>query len=139
MLEQWSTGITTQQTQLALMAQGSGSPFASMKVVLNQTNVAPTPTSKLADFTPATFDGYAPIAVGSFPTPYIGADGFVHLTWASVQFTMTGSTTPNTIYSWGLTNTAGTIWVAGNAMPAPVQMNAPPDGIIIVPDLIWGQ
>lgn len=139
MLEAWSTAITTQQVQLALLAQGSGSPFAGQKVMLFQNNLLPTPTSVLANFVEATFDGYAKQAVGTYPTPYIGADGFIHLTWPSVQFTMTGSTTPNTISGWGLTNTAATVWNGGNNLPAPVQMQGPPDGIIVVPDIIYGQ
>jgi hypothetical protein len=110
-----------------------------MKAVLFAAGGQPQNTSTLAQFTLATFDGYAAQALGSFPTPYIGADGFIHLTWGSVQWTMTGSVTPNVVTGWGLTNTAGTIWVGGNLLPAPIAMNGPPDGIIVVPDLIYGQ
>lgn len=137
-IESWTTAVTTQSVQLALLTQGSGSPFNAMKAILFQNAYQPLPTTTLAAITVATFDGYAAQAVGTYPTPYIGADQNIHLTWPSINWVMTGNTTPNIINGWGLTNTAGTVWVGGNSTPAPVNMGAINDGLTIVPDIIWG-
>lgn len=138
-IEQWQTGVTTEEVRLNLMLQGSGSAWAAPKCVLFTNNFQPTEDTVWANITEATFDGYAAATPAAPGTPYIGADGFIHVTWPSVQFTMTGETTSQTVYGWGLTNVAKTVWVGGNLLPTPIPMTDTGDAIIVVPDLIYGQ
>jgi hypothetical protein len=132
------TAITTYNVQLALMNAGSGSAWAGAKVHLAQTNVAITPTTPLASLVEATFDGYAAVSAGAPSQSFIGPDGLVYVEWEEVLFVMTGSTTTNIIYSYYLTNTASTVLLGGNALPAPVNMTAPNQGLPIEPSISYG-
>jgi hypothetical protein len=131
------TAITTTQAQLAVMTQGSGSPFASLKCVLFTNNVAPAPSSVLVNFTLATFGGYAAAAV-TFNNAYIGSDGLIHVTFSSALFVATGSGLPQTVYGYGLTNTAGTVWVGGALLATPFNLQVASDAVPITPDVVYG-
>jgi hypothetical protein len=92
MLNQALLGI---RTQLLI----PGNP----KLHLFQNNIVPSPASLLADFTEATYDGYA---AGSMPLsggPYRRTDNSFAIA-STFSFNMTGSTTPNNIYGYYLTD-----------------------------------
>jgi hypothetical protein len=131
------TAVTTSAVQEALMNQGSGSPFASLKCVLFTAGGAPVPSSTLAQFTLATFGGYTPAAVTQ-GVSYLGSDGLVHVSFAGVQFSATGAGLPVTVQGYGLTNTAGTIWVGGALLAAPIPLTVAGQAIVVEPDLVYG-
>jgi hypothetical protein len=119
------------------MTAGSGSPWGGNKVVLMTANNVPIKRSVLADFTLATFGGYAP-ANFVLQTAYVGSDGLVHLEGAGVTFVATGAGLPVTVFGYGITNAAGTVWVGGQLFDAPVTLNFASDGVTFVPDIAYG-
>lgn len=132
------TAASSSNAILALMTQGSASPWAALKAMLYTAGPAPGFSSVLSQYTAATFSGYAAASVTQGAS-YIGPDGLVHVTFASVQFTATGSAgLPQTILGYGLTNTAGTVWVGGGVLPAPVVLSLVGSGLTIEPDLVYG-
>lgn len=58
------------------------------------------PTSVLGDFTEASFDGYAPISLPGWGLPWSDVVGNAVVSSNRLQWTMTGSTTPQTVYGW---------------------------------------
>jgi hypothetical protein len=80
-------------------------------IKLFQNNIVPTPNNVLADFTEATYDGYAAqvFTVIFGPTRY--PDGSFQL-FNFANFHMTGSTTPNQIYGIYVLDFAGNLLLA---------------------------
>jgi hypothetical protein len=89
-------------------------------VHLFQNNVVPTPANVVADFTEATFDGYAAKSVTVMFGPARYADGSFQV-FAFEQWQMTGSTTPNTVYGAYILDPAGNLLLAAR-FTAPVPM-----------------
>jgi len=141
MLESWQTGVSTYALRQAALdaITAVGEILDATEAVLYQNVMQPDVNTVIGDVTVATFSGYAPSAALVFGTAYIAADGYVHVTAPSVQFTQTAITLTNTVQGWGITNGAGTLWIAGNNLPAPVTMDAIGKAIIVVPDIVYGQ
>jgi hypothetical protein len=89
-------------------------------IKLFQNNIVPTPGNVLADFTEATYDGYAAQVFTVFFGPTRYSDGsfqcFNFSTWH-----MTGSTTPNQIYGIYVLDFAGNLLLA-TRFPSVVSM-----------------
>jgi hypothetical protein len=100
------------------LTQFSAGTFGHMK--LFQNNFNPTPASILADFTEATFDGYAAQVFKMDAGPTRFADGSIG-TWNLTTFHQTGNTTPNTIYGCYLLDPSGALAIAVR-FDTPVQM-----------------
>jgi hypothetical protein len=102
----------------AIQTQMAASTFGQMK--LFQNNYVPTPTSILADFTEATFDGYVHQTFKFGIGPFRNFDG-TYGPYSNVSYTMTGSTTPNTIYGCYLVDSTGAFALAIR-FPQPIAM-----------------
>jgi hypothetical protein len=110
MLNQCLLGI---KTQLLI----PGNP----KLHLFQNNINPSPASLLADFTEATFDGYA---AGSMPLsggPYRRPDNSFSIA-STFSFNMSGSVTPNVIYGYYVTDFTNAQLIAATKFSNPWPM-----------------
>jgi hypothetical protein len=82
---------------------------------LYQNVIAPTPTTPLASYTEATFDGYAPISITAWGTPHVIANGqYAVAPTTPLVWTPTGSTTSNTVYGYYIKDPAGNVIQAEN-------------------------
>lgn len=102
-------GLLPLTAKIALMslAYAAGGPFDLNTLVLFINDITPTPESITADFTPATYDGYADVVTPVFGTAFVDEDGNVVLTAPSIDFVSTGTTTQELVYGWLLKKTAG--------------------------------
>lgn len=73
-----------------------------------------------ADFTEATYDGYAAASV-TWGTPYTAGNGLSYVD-ALISIPQTGSVTPQTVLGYFITDTAGTHVLFAEYFPVPVQM-----------------
>jgi hypothetical protein len=81
-------------------------------VHLFKNNFTPDPGSVLADFTEATFTGYAAVqSIAKFGTPYKVIDGEYQTDSSAFNFACSGGSS-QTVYGWYLTwNDGSTTWV----------------------------
>ncbi len=75
-------------------------PLVKVKCGLFVNAITLTPETTLAMLTVATFDGYALSADAVWGAPYLNADGSWSYSSSLIQFLMTGTTTPNTVYGY---------------------------------------
>lgn len=99
----------------------------------------PIPSSVLADFTEATFDGYAAKAIANatgFRDPATG-DLDVQGEVASEAYIAGAAIAgPQTVYGWYITLAIlGTEWIAAGRLDEPITVAAENDGVVL-PDLI---
>jgi hypothetical protein len=88
------------------------------KIHLLQAPFTPGANVTLAGSTEATFDGYAPITFSGFEVPHIQPNGNYSFNAApAATWTPTGSTTPNTIAGWMVTDHAGNMVSCGAITP----------------------
>lgn len=94
---------------------------------LFKSNTTPTTATVLGDFTEADFDGYAAGSpynltgpVVTVPTPGSGA----LVTYTLINFTPTGSITPNNIYGYYVLDSAGTLLWCERAPSPPIVLNS---------------
>jgi len=76
----------------------------------------------LTDLTEATFDGYMEKPVGTWFPAALAEDGYVSVEAPGVQFVATGTTKPETVQGYYLTDMAGTKLLAVWALDAPIAM-----------------
>jgi hypothetical protein len=93
-------------------------PGSSLK--LFQNNIVPTNLNVIADFTEATFDGYATHTMASLLGPDRQPDGSFTV-YNFQHFPMTGSVTPNIIYGGYMLDPTGALILAAR-FPAPINM-----------------
>lgn len=98
--------------------------FATGRLRLYKNNVTPSNANVLADFTEATFAGYASQVYTAANWPTAAAVAHVSTTSASVKtFTITSGT--QDIYGWYFTDSGGTVLLAAQRDPnAPVTLDA---------------
>lgn len=108
----------------AYLATVAGAMVLPLSMHLYQNDYTPTTTDTLANYTEATYDGYAAQvmvwASATIPTPGSGA----LTTWIPLLWTPTGSITPNDIYGYYVTDAAGTLMWAERAPSPPVALNS---------------
>jgi hypothetical protein len=109
-MSQIMLGVRTQ-----LMVPGN------VKLHLYANDFSPSPSSVLANFTEATFDGYAALASALLMGPSRNLDGSFEVS-GNANWAMTGSTTPNTIYGAYITDFTGTQLLFANRFDQPVPM-----------------
>jgi hypothetical protein len=90
------------------------------KVHLFQNNIVPTQADTLATYTEATFDGYAALIFTSLAGPSRDTDGSFRI-YNDAGWSQTGSTTPNTIYGFYVTDHTGAL-IGAYRFATPVQM-----------------
>lgn len=136
-MSQMVSTVPTKLTALGELA-AVGEVLAGVKIHLYQNNLVPIATTPLASFTEATFTGYVAQAAGTWGMPYIGADSLPHVTAPGLQWQPTDAVTPNIIYGWYATNTAGTVLLFAAAFPAPIPMMDTTHAVVMQPDFIYG-
>lgn len=95
---------------------------------------AGSPSTTLGGLTEANYDGYARQAVGSPNVTFNGSDGNVYVEFNTLQFSPTGSATPNTIYGffWTPGNSTTTCW-ATDALAQQVYFSGTQNRLTITP------
>lgn len=94
-------------------------------------------TMVLADFTEADFDGYADVAIADaqWSAAFLLGGTVPCLRGPMVGFTPTGSTTPNVVIGWLLTNAAGTVLYWAELLDEPVNMTGVTSHLDVVPQI----
>lgn len=95
-----------------------------------------------ADFTEATFAGYAAGTVAGTPTTFVDSDGNVALRWPSVAFQPTDGLTPESILGFFIVGSLGGTGdrvLTAVRFTTPVAMNGPLDALFVQPTLPLGQ
>lgn len=131
----------TRTQRLASLTQlvASGGPLNGTKTMLFQNNVTPTKTTVLADLTIPTYTGYVAQTTGTFGAPYVGTDGLERITAPGLQFQPSDDATPNTIYGYAITNTAGTVLIAAKKFDTPVSMADATSAVVFQPEYVYGK
>jgi|SRR5579859_1115366 len=109
-------------------------PFIECKVHLFQNNHIPSPNDDITSYVEATFDGYA-VAPADIQWGAVGVDnnGAPQVFGDLKVFTMSGSTTPNTIYGYYVTDEGGDMLYWAELFANPVNMATVGDQIALVP------
>lgn len=113
----------------------TGAGVGPLEIHLYQNDYTPGPGSVVGDFVPADFDGYAEKVVTLTVGPYINPAGQAEIQNASMNWTPTGSTTPNTIYGYFILDTSGD-YVGGERFAAPRALNGPLTTLTILPTFV---
>lgn len=80
---------------------------ALLRLHLFQNNIIPARTNVLADFTEATFDGYAPVSISTWAVSVVSGHIAVS-TPNNAIFTKSAGPTSNSVYGYYVTNSANT-------------------------------
>lgn len=133
--------LMTRPQRLASLTQliASGGPLNGTKVMLFKNNATITKTILLADLTPADYTGYAAQTTGTFGAPYVGTDGLEKVAAPGLQFQPDDGVTPNTIYGYGITNTAGTALIAAKKFDAPIVLTDENNAVVFQPEYAYGK
>lgn len=110
-----------------------GAPLAGAIAHLYQAPVGTSPLVVLADFTEATFDGYAASAALTWGAVGTDTVNLADVTAQEVEWVPTGTVTPNTIAGVYITDAAGTALLFWQEFPAAIAVNGPPDVVRWVP------
>ena len=100
------TMLMPQSTELALLTALQTSTIKVLTVNLFSNNLSPVDEHVIADFTLATFTGYAAITGQNMLGPIYDDAGNVELVSPNCVFVATGSGTANTIYGYLVTDAA---------------------------------
>jgi hypothetical protein len=133
--------VTPLSTALAALSNmiATGGILEAGKIHLYTNNLQPSPQTQLTDFVEADYVGYLAVAWGAWGAPYIGIDGLAHATAPGIQFQPTDGTTPNTVYGFYATNTAGTALIFSALFVQPVDLLDATYAVIVEPDVIYGR
>lgn len=131
--------VVMQGGAAVLLEKGLDGLTATVELHLYKNDVAPTPTSILADFTEADFDGYGPetITPVSWPIFLKGISQAVAV-GPAIVFSPTGSVTPNLVYGYFVTDSTGARLLWGERFEEEQVMNGVTTGFTLVP-AIGGQ
>lgn len=111
-----------------------------VKVKLFQNAATPGPDSVLADFTEATFPGYAESAAVVWGAALSNALNQAFTAGGTVQFTCTGAATPNTIHGYYLVDGAtGNVLIAAEAFASPQPITAAGQGLVVQPIYVYSE
>lgn len=89
-------------------------------VRLYTNNYTPIHTSVPANFTEATFVGYAPVSPPGFAAAFLNGFGQAETDSGVITFTFTAGVGTVTVYGWFLTNLAGTKVLAATKFLVPI-------------------
>ena len=114
-----------------------GEYLDAVVVKLYQNDYTPNPDTVLADFTEATFDGYAASTAIVWGATFTNSVNQAETVGDVKQFTATGATTPNLIYGYYLVS--GATLKGGEKFDSPVPVNGVGDAVIVIPRFAFGQ
>lgn len=113
-----------------------------VKARLYKNDFSPTPASVLADFTEATYSGYAAQEISPMSEPEETPSGKVRSQSAELTFSHNGGVTGNQIYGYFVTleTIDGTkLWFGGRYEGAPLAMQSATDEIVFSVDVLETQ
>lgn len=124
---------SNQSLLLALQAGIFKTAAAGLSLKLYKNNYTPGPTSTIADFTEADFDGYGGAVVNVYQTPVIDP---ITGDWILVQtvpspFTQSGVIITNTVYGWWCDDGANIL--LAERFDTPIEMDLAGKQITIAP------
>ncbi len=108
----------------------TGNLLDGVKLHLATAGPAGGPYDVVADFTEAAFTGYAAVAV-TWGGPYLGPDGNPEVNSQLCRFISSGTITES-ITHWFLTDSAGTVLLAGDALDTPVAIDRSGAGLSLI-------
>jgi hypothetical protein len=137
-----SVPITTLYAQEEMLEAPAVSPgfLNGAKVHLFSSPYVPSRSTPLADLTAieANYAGYAAVAAGTWGDAIVLVDGSMQILAPSIQFTPSGSTSPNTIYGAYLTDAGGTNLIYVEPFDVPVPLPDENSGLVYTPHLVYG-
>jgi hypothetical protein len=120
--------------QLLILAalKAAAAPLDGAKLHLYSNNIAPTPGMVIGALTECTFLGSVAQSV-VWGTPHIDPQGNAVMDAGSLTF-VAGSPigASETVYGAYITDTAGAVLLAACKFDAPISMNAPGQGLVVV-------
>lgn len=119
------TVIVPNSGELAVLQElvATGNLLDGVKLKLFQNSFTPTAANVLADFTEASFSGYA-AATGTWKVPGYRADGSAVVALNSVQFAAASPlTVTQIVYGWYITDTAGAVLHCSAKFATPVSIS----------------
>lgn len=120
------------RTALASLTGASGMLYQS-KCKLYTNSVVLSPDTELADFTEATFEGYAASAAMDWNTAYNEADGTASASADTLVFSCNAETEGESILGYYITNTAGDALLYAVEFDEAVPVNQIGDAVIVYP------
>lgn len=120
-------------------ATATGNYLAGCHLHLYANQVTLTPLTTLSSLTEASFQGYAAVTTVTWNAPYTDIAGNAVISAGLSQFECTGTTTPNTIYGWYLTDATNATLLAAAALPTPVSITQVGDAVLVAPTCSQGQ
>lgn len=134
-------GVMPRAVKIAIMtaAQAVGGEF-ELCTLFQFTGVAvPTEASVTADFTEATYDGYAPVVSPVWGAALENPDGLVVLTGPTVDSIASGTTVAELVTGWGLKKTAGGLLKYAERFDVPKSMGTfIGQGFSFTPQIVYG-
>jgi len=128
--------VYTQAGVTALLADAVAGVLDGCKLKLFQNDFHPSAFSVAADFTIADYTGYGDKTIAAADwNPIIQPDGSAGIVGPGEFFDATGTATPNTIYGYYVTDSAGTSVLWAERFDAPVGITGPGTGFTMVPQL----
>lgn len=124
--------ITTQAQLIANLAALAAGDYGAVTMDLYQNDVDPTDLSILADFTVATFSGYAQATAIDYGGPFINSDGNAEMDAPSQQFDHSGGVIANLIYGFYIQKTGGGLLYAERFAAAPISMVTALNSIVVL-------
>lgn len=106
---------------------------------LYQNDYTPTPQSVLADFTVATFAGYASSSAITWGPAFTDSLDQAQAVGSVKQFNCNASTTPNVIYGYYITSGDGATLIFAERFAEPQAINGVGDSVVLVPRFVFGQ
>lgn len=100
---------------------------------LFQNNLQPTDANVVADFTEATFDGYAAQPLDDFGVAALDQNNKGRIVAPLHTFTATGGVTANQIYGYYVTDPAGALVYSDRNAAAPVTVSGDGSAYTVVP------
>lgn len=123
-----------------LLAEGDDDvdgPLYLAEYRLYQNDFTPVGTMVIGDFTVATFDGFAAKAAAWNPS-LVNVNGFAVTYADSMLWVPTGTTTPNTIFGYYVTDTGGTNLLYARRFDTPIALTGPTTGFAMIPSFSFG-
>jgi hypothetical protein len=130
---------TTEGLAILTTLTATGGDLNGAKVHLYANPLVPTPTTDLADFTTATFTGYATSGAIVWGTPFVNGDGLPTVAGGLVTFASTSPfTVGNTIYGYYVTNGAGSVLLFSEQFDTPIVISAALQAVMVLPTFSVG-
>ena len=101
-----------------------------IKLRLGKNNITVGKSTVIGDFTEADFTGYAAVSI-TWGTVAVDGSHNAYSDITPITFTRSSGATSNTIYTWYVTNSAGSVLYAGRTLDTPIPMTVNGDQLTI--------